>query len=77
VTVCKTVYPVLSDSCLNVLSVRDVGVLWPNGWMDQDATWYGGRPWPRRHYVKWGPRPLQKEHSTPWLFGPCLFVAKR
>jgi len=18
-------------------------VLWPNGWMDQDATWYGGR----------------------------------
>jgi len=21
-----------------VLSVCDVGVLWPNGWMDQDAT---------------------------------------
>jgi len=22
--------------------------LWPNGWIDQDATWYGGRlrPWP-------------------------------
>ena len=19
-------------------------ILWPNGWMDQDATWYGGRP---------------------------------
>ena len=19
-------------------------LLWPNGWMDQDATWYGGRP---------------------------------
>ena len=19
-------------------------VLWPNGWMDQNATWYGGRP---------------------------------
>jgi len=19
-------------------------VLWPNGWLDQDATWYGGRP---------------------------------
>ena len=19
-------------------------LLWPNGWMNQDATWYGGRP---------------------------------
>jgi len=18
--------------------------MWPNGWMEQDATWYGGRP---------------------------------
>jgi len=26
--------------------VCDVGVLWPNRWMDQDATWYGGRPRP-------------------------------
>jgi len=31
--------------------------LWPNGWMDQDATWYGGRPRPRRHCVRWGPAP--------------------
>ena len=23
-------------------------LLWPDGWMDQDATWYGGRPRPRR-----------------------------
>ena len=29
--------------------------LWPNGWMDQDVTWYGGRPRPRRHCVRWGP----------------------
>jgi len=28
--------------------------LWPNGWMHQDATWYGGRPQPRRLYVRWG-----------------------
>jgi len=27
--------------------------LWPNGWMDQDATWYGGRPRPRRWLVGW------------------------
>jgi len=30
-------------------------LLWPNGWMDQDATWYGGRPRPRQHCVRWGP----------------------
>ena len=27
-------------------------LLWPNGWMDQDATWYRGRPWPRPHCVR-------------------------
>jgi len=26
-------------------------LLWRNGWMDQDATWYRGRPGPRRHCV--------------------------
>ena len=26
------------------LSVCDVGVLWPNGWMDQDETWHADRP---------------------------------
>jgi len=29
-------------------------LLWPNGWMDQDATWYGGRPRPRQHCVRRG-----------------------
>jgi len=29
--------------------------------MDQDATWYRGRPQPRRHCFRWGPRcPLSK-----------------
>jgi len=38
--VCKTVRPTLRDRCLSViLSVCNVGVLWANGWMDQDATW--------------------------------------
>jgi len=36
-----------------VLPVCDVGVLWPNSWMDQDATWYEGRPRLRRHCVRW------------------------
>jgi len=29
-------------------------LLWLDGWMDQDSTWYGGRPRPRRHCVRWG-----------------------
>ena len=24
-------------------------LLWPNGWMYQDTTWYGVKPQPRRH----------------------------
>ena len=32
-----------------VCPVCNVGVLWPDGWMHKDATWYGGRPWPRPH----------------------------
>jgi len=27
-------------------------LLWPNGWMHQDTTWYGGRPRPRRHCLR-------------------------
>jgi len=37
--------PMLSDrcpSCMSVLSVCSVGVLWLNGWIDQDKTFYGG-----------------------------------
>jgi len=41
-------------------------LLWPNGWIDQDVTECGGRPRPRRHCVRWGPRsPPRKGHSSP------------
>jgi len=68
---------VLSDHCMSVcpvLSVCDVCVLWPNGWMDQDETWHGDRPPPRPHCVRLGPctSPSKKGHSSPPLFGPCL-----
>jgi len=61
-TVCKTVrlcyrtvVPSVLPVCLSVcLSVCNVGVLWPNGWMDQDETWYGGRSRPRTHCVTRG-----------------------
>jgi len=39
-------------------------LLWPNGWVHQDATWYGGRPRPTLHCVQCGPRYLQKK-GTP------------
>jgi len=56
-------------SCLSspVLScpVYDVGVLWPNGWMDQYATWHAGRarPWP--HCVVGTQLPLPKRRHSP------------
>jgi len=38
--------------------------MWRNGWIHQDATWYGGRPQPRRLCVRWGPSfPPQKGRS--------------
>jgi len=46
-----------------LLSVCDVGVLWPSGWMDQDATWRAGRPWLRPHCVRWNQLPSPKGHS--------------
>jgi len=55
-TVCTTVRPMLLDHCpvcLSVCPVCDIGVLWPNGWMNQDETWHGDRPRPGTHCVKW------------------------
>jgi len=43
--------------------------LWPNGWMHQDATWYGGRPQPRRLCVSWGPNPTPKKGWSPQFYG--------
>jgi len=31
---------------VDLLSNFRTCLLWPNGWMDQDATWQGGRPRP-------------------------------
>ena len=48
-------------------------LLRPNGCMDQDVTWFGARPRPRRLCVRWGPRPLLKRWAEhPQIFGPCL-----
>jgi len=47
-------------------------LLWPNGCIDQDATWYGGRPQPRPHCARWGPNSRSPKRCTPPIFGPCL-----
>ena len=53
-------------------------LLWPNGCMHQNATWYGARPWPRRLCVRWGPRsPSPKGGRSPTNFRPMFIVAKR
>ena len=36
-------------------SILGPRLLWPNGCMDQDATWYEGRRGPSRHCIRWGP----------------------
>ena len=76
----KTVRPTQSDRCLPCLSCLtacDVGVLWPNGWMDQDETSHGGRPRPGHIELDGDPAP-QPQRGTAHLtiFGPCLLRPK-
>ena len=49
-------------------------LLRPNGCMEQDVTWYGARPRPRRLCVRWEPSPLPpKGGGAPSpIFGPFL-----
>jgi len=51
-------------------------LLWPNSWMDQDATWLRRQAWPRPHCARLGPSsPRKKEHSP--NFWPMSVMAKR
>ena len=57
-----------------VLSVCNIGVLWPNGWMDQDETWHGGIRLGPKHIVFNGdpaPPSPQTRAQPPPIFGPC------
>ena len=57
-----------------VLSVCNVGVLWPNSWMDQDETWHAGRPWPWPHCFRWGPSsPSPKAGQSPQFSAHICF----
>ena len=54
-------------------------LLRPNGCMDQDVTWYGGRPRPRRLCVRRGPRcPSPKGRGAdPPIFRFMFIVTRR
>jgi len=55
-------------------------LLWPNGWMHQDVTWYGGRP----HVglrdivfdVEYAATSSKRAHPLPPSFWPMSIVAK-
>jgi len=50
----------------------------PNGWMDQDGTWHGGRPRPRPHCVNLaGHTPPPKGAQQPLFSAHMSIVAKR
>jgi len=46
---------------------------WPNGWMDEDATWYGSRPRPRPRCIRRGPISPRKGHSSLALFSAHVY----
>jgi len=50
-------------------------LLWPNGWMDEDATWCGSRPGPRSHSIRRDPSSPRKGHSSPPSFRSVSIVA--
>jgi len=43
-------------------------ILWPNGWMDEYATWYGSRRRPRPHCVRRGPSSPRERGTAARLF---------
>ena len=69
----------LSDRCpvLSCLSDYNADVLLPNGWMDQDGTWHGGRPWFSPHCARWGHSSLPKEGGrAPHKFSAHLYCGR-
>jgi len=58
---------------MTCLSVCDVGVLWPNDWMDQDETWHVEVGLGPDHTVFDGdPAAPPQRGTAPTIFGSCL-----
>ena len=56
----------------NLLQFWPIFLLWPNSCMCQDTTWYGSRPQPRRHCVRWDSSFPYPRGAQPPIFGQCL-----
>jgi len=72
-------YPAPHPKGCTTLNFRPC-LLWSNGWMDQDGTWYGGQPRPRPHCARWrlsSPCPEKGPQPPPSNFQPMSVVAKR
>jgi len=63
--------------CLSVC-LYNVGVLWPNGWIDQDTPWYGGRPRPRPHCDRWrSSSPTERGTAASPTFTAHVYCAQK
>ena len=51
-------------------------LFWPDCWVDQDATWHGGRSRPRPQCARWRPSSPSRKGSQPPNFRPISVVAK-
>ena len=54
---------------------KDTRLLWPNGWMDEDADWYGSRPRPRPQCTKQGPSSRKRGTAAP-LFSVHVYCGQ-
>jgi len=43
-------------------------LLWPDGWLDEDAAWYRSRPQSRPHCTRRGPSFRERSTAAPPLF---------
>jgi len=50
--------------------------LWSNGWMHQDATWYGYRPQPKGLSVRWRPSPTSPKRGGAPKFSAHVYCGQ-
>ena len=68
--------PFLDDRCLSVLSVSNVGVLWPNSWTDKTKLGMEVDLGPDDIMLDGDPAPLSKRGTAP-NFRPMSVLAKQ
>jgi len=51
-------------------------LLWPNGWIHRNATWYGCRPQPGGLCVRWRPTPSPKEGGRAPKFSAHVYCGQ-